>query len=76
MANPRDFEYPVACFEDKDVNGYKVVNKYQNCLHLATAKNRQDMVDYLLTSNSELASKPDSVNKETPIFYALSKHKS
>ena len=35
LANPRDFEYPVACFEDRDVNGFKVVNKYQNSLHIA-----------------------------------------
>ena len=35
LANPRDFEYPVACFEDRDVNGFRVVNKYQNSLHVA-----------------------------------------
>ena len=35
LANPRDFEYPVACFEDRDVSGFMVVNKYQNSLHIA-----------------------------------------
>ena len=25
----------MACFEDRDVNGFKVVNKYQNSLHIA-----------------------------------------
>ena len=35
LANPRDFQYPVACFEDRDVNNYKVVNKYQSSLFVA-----------------------------------------
>ena len=35
LANPRDFEYPVAWFEDRDVTIYKVINKYQNALHIA-----------------------------------------
>ncbi|CAD5119269.1 DgyrCDS7895 [Dimorphilus gyrociliatus] len=29
LANPRDFEYPTACYEDLDINGYKVISKYQ-----------------------------------------------
>ena len=32
LANPRDFETPVAHFEDRDVKGYKIVNKYQGAL--------------------------------------------
>ena len=35
LANPRDFRYPVACFEDRDVNNYKIVNKYQSSLFVA-----------------------------------------
>ena len=36
MANPRDFETPVAWYEDREVPGYTVVNKYHG--HLFTAK--------------------------------------
>ena len=60
----------------EDVNNFSTKADGQNCLHLATAKNKQDMVDYLLTNNCGLASKPDKLKNETPIFYALSKHKS
>ena len=35
LANARDFEHPVACFEDMEINGYQVVNKYQGELHVA-----------------------------------------
>jgi len=35
LANARDFEHPVACYEDKEISGYKVVNKYQGDLHVA-----------------------------------------
>ena len=44
------------------------------CLHLATAKNKPDLVQHLLET-TDLASKPDAAKSETPLFYALSKHK-
>ena len=34
------------------------------------------MVKYLLDKNPELANMPDKIKNETPLFYALSKHKS
>ena len=36
LANPRDFLYPVANYEDRDVAGYRIVSKYQNHLFVAT----------------------------------------
>ena len=36
LANPRDFLYPVATYEDRDVAGYRIVSKYQNHLFVAT----------------------------------------
>lgn len=33
LANPRDFETPVACFEDLEVASYTVVAKFQGQLH-------------------------------------------
>ncbi|XP_062546702.1 homogentisate 1,2-dioxygenase [Armigeres subalbatus] len=36
LANPRDFLTPTAWFEDRDVQGYKVVSKYQGALFVAT----------------------------------------
>ena len=38
LANPRDFLYPVACYEDVEVPNFKIVSKYQNQLFVA----RQD----------------------------------
>ncbi|TRY76764.1 hypothetical protein TCAL_07608 [Tigriopus californicus] len=35
LANPRDFQTPVAWYEDRDKINYKVVNKYQGCLFVA-----------------------------------------
>lgn len=35
LANPRDFLTPVACYEDKDVNGYEIIAKYQGKLFVA-----------------------------------------
>ena len=39
LANPRDIQYPVACFEDRDVSKYKVVNRYQSSLFVALQDN-------------------------------------
>lgn len=36
LANPRDFLTPTAWFEDRNVDGYKVVSKYQGALFVAT----------------------------------------
>ncbi|GAB6027551.1 hypothetical protein CHUAL_001796 [Chamberlinius hualienensis] len=36
LANPRDFEHPVAWYEDVDGIDYKVVVKYQNHVHTAS----------------------------------------
>ena len=35
LANPRDFLTPVASFEDRAVDGYEVINKYQGSLFKA-----------------------------------------
>lgn len=35
LANPRDFQTPVAWYEDRDVKGYQVINKYQGALFAA-----------------------------------------
>ncbi|KPJ15622.1 Homogentisate 1,2-dioxygenase [Papilio machaon] len=32
LANPRDFLTPVACYQDEDVPGFKIINKYQGAL--------------------------------------------
>ncbi|XP_075750672.1 homogentisate 1,2-dioxygenase-like [Rhipicephalus microplus] len=36
LANPRDFKTPTAWYEDRDVNGFAVVSKYQGCLFQAS----------------------------------------
>ncbi|XP_001663831.2 homogentisate 1,2-dioxygenase [Aedes aegypti] len=36
LANPRDFLTPTAWFEDRSVDGYNVVSKYQGALFVAT----------------------------------------
>ncbi|KAH7937172.1 hypothetical protein HPB49_008426 [Dermacentor silvarum] len=36
LANPRDFKTPTAWYEDRDVNGFVVISKYQGCLFQAT----------------------------------------
>ncbi|KAL3210880.1 hypothetical protein MRX96_052109 [Rhipicephalus microplus] len=36
LANPRDFKTPTAWYEDRDVNGFLVVSKYQACLFQAS----------------------------------------
>ncbi|KAK2715700.1 homogentisate 1,2-dioxygenase-like [Artemia franciscana] len=36
LANPRDFLHPVAWYEDRDVDAYKVISKYQGNLFCAT----------------------------------------
>lgn len=36
LANPRDFLTPTAWFEDREVQGFKVVSKYQGALFVAT----------------------------------------
>jgi len=37
LANPRDFLYPVACYEDRDEDlTFRIVSKYQNSLFVAT----------------------------------------
>ncbi|KAL3261053.1 hypothetical protein MRX96_046194 [Rhipicephalus microplus] len=36
LANPRDFKTPTAWYEDRDVNGFVVVSKYQGCLFQAS----------------------------------------
>ncbi|KAL3196444.1 hypothetical protein MRX96_045256, partial [Rhipicephalus microplus] len=36
LANPRDFKTPTAWYEDRDVNGFLVVSKYQGCLFQAS----------------------------------------
>lgn len=36
LANPRDFETPTACYEDIDGIDYRVVVKYQDCIHAAS----------------------------------------
>lgn len=36
LANPRDFQTPVAWFEDVDFDDYKVVSKFQGALFVAT----------------------------------------
>ncbi|XP_037047583.1 homogentisate 1,2-dioxygenase [Bradysia coprophila] len=35
LANPRDFQTPVAWFEDRDVNGFQTISKYQGALFVA-----------------------------------------
>lgn len=36
LANPRDFKTPTAWYEDRDVNGFVVISKYQGCLFQAS----------------------------------------
>lgn len=36
LANPRDFLTPTAWFEDREVQGFKMVSKYQGALFVAT----------------------------------------
>ena len=60
----------------QDTNTFATKSDGQNCLHLATGRNRKDMVQYLLKENPKLANMPDKTKNETPLFYALSKHKS
>ncbi|GAB0086882.1 Homogentisate 1,2-dioxygenase [Sergentomyia squamirostris] len=38
LANPRDFKTPVAWFEDRDVESFKIISKYQGSLFVATQK--------------------------------------
>ncbi|KAK3097778.1 hypothetical protein FSP39_013103 [Pinctada imbricata] len=38
LANPRDFETPVAWYEDRDVASYEVISKYQGHLFIACQK--------------------------------------
>lgn len=38
LANRRDFLTPVAWFENRDVDGYELVSKYQNALFVATQR--------------------------------------
>ena len=35
LANPRDFEIPVAWYEDRDVPDFEVISKYQGALFSA-----------------------------------------
>jgi len=35
LANPRDFQTPVAWFEDREVQGFQMISKYQGCLFAA-----------------------------------------
>lgn len=35
MANPRDFQTPVAWFQDRDVNEFKIISKFQGALFVA-----------------------------------------
>lgn len=35
LANARDFETPVAWFEDRDCNGYHIISKFQGALFSA-----------------------------------------
>lgn len=41
LANPRDFLSPVAWFEDREVKGYTIVNKFQGALFTAKQVNRE-----------------------------------
>ncbi|XP_037910814.1 homogentisate 1,2-dioxygenase isoform X2 [Hermetia illucens] len=38
LANPRDFETPTAWFEDKEVDEYKIISKFQGALFIAKQK--------------------------------------
>lgn len=35
LANARDFKTPVACFEDRDIEGFQMISKFQGALFLA-----------------------------------------
>merc|ERR1719277_729183 len=35
LANPRDFQQPVAWYEDRDVTNYQIISKYQGALFVA-----------------------------------------
>src|SRR5262249_52472686 len=35
LANPRDFQIPTACYEDRDEAGYQIISKYQGALFCA-----------------------------------------
>ncbi|KAK2177683.1 hypothetical protein NP493_585g01063 [Ridgeia piscesae] len=35
LANPRDFKIPKAWYEDREVKGYQIINKYQGALFVA-----------------------------------------
>jgi len=32
LANPRDFEIPSALYEDRDIDGFRIISKYQGAL--------------------------------------------
>ena len=36
LANPRDFQTPVAWYEDRDVKNFRIISKYQGALFEAT----------------------------------------
>ncbi|XP_055706109.1 homogentisate 1,2-dioxygenase isoform X2 [Phlebotomus papatasi] len=38
LANPRDFKTPVAWFEDREVDSFKIISKFQGALFVATQK--------------------------------------
>lgn len=44
-------------------------------MHQAVWRNQPEMVRYLLEEHPKLANMPDKERGETPLFYALSKHK-
>lgn len=35
LANPRDFKIPRACYEDRDVEGFQIISKFQGTLFTA-----------------------------------------
>ena len=41
LANPRDFLSPVAWFEDREVKGYTIINKFQGALFTAKQVNSE-----------------------------------
>jgi len=63
LANPRDFEIPTAWYEDRDVDGYRIVAKYQG--HLFGFNQVIDKYYYYYTVYCLLSTSQRSSNNES-----------